>query len=313
MVGSGPGNSRGGLDLLVGACLPVLAADRRPQTAAHSRNWPAMNTRIALRWLPRPVASSLHPHSIPHPTSILVQQIRHRSWFGLGGSSKDEPKAADVTASAVDNPPSEVIPTIERGDLASNTLFEDESIPGALPSINPLIRDPERGKWTWPKRADAREHRRRGRLTKKEHIMQTEKAHTAKSHFFKTSLKKLGPIARQIAGKSIDEAIVQMRFSVKKAARDVLGHLNQAKNEAILKRSMDPKVTYIEQAWVGRGEYQTKMSHRAKGRIDQLRLPYTSSLTPDSPLAVELTAACCMLIESFFLSRHHARPERRGH
>lgn len=113
--------------------------------------------------------------------------------------------------------------------------------------------------------------------------MQTEKAHTAKSHWFKTSLKKLGPLARQIAGKNIDDAIVQMRFSVKKAAGDVLGHLNQARNEAVLKRSMDPKATYIEQAWVGRGTYRTEMSHRAKGRIDQLRLPYTSSLTPVPP------------------------------
>lgn len=269
----------GGVRLAGGGLAAGLG--RRPQTAAHSRSWPAMNTRTALRWLPRPIAASIHPH--PHPTSALVQQIRHKSWFGFGGSSKDEPKAADVTTPTVDSTPSEVIPTIERGDLARNTLFEDESIPGALPSVNPLIRDPERDKWTWPKRADAREHRRRGRLTKKEHIMQTEKAHTAKSHFFKTSLKKLGPIARQIAGKNIDDAIVQMRFSLKKAARDVLGHLNQAKNEAILKRSMDPKVTYIEQAWVGRGEYQTKMSHRAKGRIDQLRLPYTSPLPPDGP------------------------------
>lgn len=233
-----------------------------------------MNTHIAFRWLPRPVVSPLRPH----PTSVLLQQIRHKSWFGLGGS-KDEPKPADVTT-----PTNDVLAdmsnTVARGDLAGNTLFEDDLTPEGLPTIDPLIRDPERHKWTWPKRADAREHRRRGRLTKKERILQTEKAHTAKSHFFKTSLKKLGPLARQIAGKNIDDAIVQMRFSVKKAAGDVLGHLNQARNEAVLKRAMDPKVTYIEQAWVGRGEYKTEMSHRAKGRMDQLRLPYTSLPTP---------------------------------
>lgn len=264
VVGARPGNSASSL---------VGAGGRGPQ----SRNWPAMNTRMAFRWLPRPVAPPLRPL----PASALLQQVRHRSWFGFGGGSKDKPKPTDVTAvtavtAPVNDPLSEVIPTIDRGDLAGNTLFQDEAIPGALPIVDPLIRDPERNKWTWPKRADTREHRRRGRLTKRERIMQIEKAHTAKSHFFKTSLKKLGPLARQIAGKNIEEAIVQMRFSVKKAARDVLGHLNQAKNEAILKRSMDPKVTYIEQAWVGRGEYQTRMNHRAKGRIDQLKLPYTS-------------------------------------
>lgn len=254
-----------------------------------------MNSRTVFRWLPRPVVAPLRPH----PTSILLQQIRHRSWFGLGGSSKDEPKPADVTK-PTDDSLADMANTISRGDLAANTLFQDELTPEGLPTVDPLIRDPERHKWSWPKRADAREHRRRGRLTKREQILRTEKAHTAKSHFFKTSLKKLGPLARQIAGKNIDDAIVQMRFSVKKAAGDVLGHLNQARNEAMLRRSMDPKVTYIEQAWVGRGEYKTAMSHRAKGRIDQLRLPYTSSLILVSRMViVELATFCYMLMRSF--------------
>jgi len=69
-------------------------------------------------------------------------------------------------------------------------------------------------------------------------IARTERSHLSKSPFFKTSLKKLGPLARQIAGKSIDEAIMQMRFSTKKAARDVHKHLIQARNEAVAIRGM---------------------------------------------------------------------------
>ncbi|KAL8864738.1 MAG: hypothetical protein Q9174_007241 [Haloplaca sp. 1 TL-2023] len=46
------------------------------------------------------------------------------------------------------------------------------------------------------------------------------------------------PLARQIAGKPIDEAIIQMRFSKKKAARDVKKHLEYARDEAIVKRGM---------------------------------------------------------------------------
>lgn len=222
-----------------------------------------MSTRMSLRWLPRPVPSPAKP------TTSLLLQIRRRSLFGFGGSKDDPPPDTPTKGTPTDL-------SIQRGDLAESSLFKDELEPDAVPSINPLIRDPERHKWTWPKRADARDHRRRGRLTKKELIMRTEKAHTAKSHMFKTSLKKLGPLARQIAGKNIEDAIVQMRFSAKKAAGDVLGHLNHAKNEAVLRRSMDPKVTYIEQAWVGRGPYGEAHNHRAKGRIDRLRLPYTS-------------------------------------
>ncbi|KAI1933313.1 39S ribosomal protein L22, mitochondrial [Ophidiomyces ophidiicola] len=80
--------------------------------------------------------------------------------------------------------------------------------------------------------------RRRGRLTAKEQIMQSERESSSKSHFFKTSLKKLGPLARQIAGKNIDDAILQMRFSKKKAAKDVKAFLEHAKNEAIVSRGM---------------------------------------------------------------------------
>ncbi|KAH0613777.1 uncharacterized protein H6S33_005663 [Morchella sextelata] len=232
-----------------------------------------MNARVALRWAGRP---SLGPIATSIPTLLTFQRHKSSGWFGFGGS-KDERKAP---AAAPESEISIADAQLQRGDLAGNTLFDQEEMTEGgfpvLPVVNPLIIDPERHKWTWPKRADAREHRRRGRLSKKEQIMQTEKELLAKSHMFKTSLKKLGPIARQIAGKSLDHAITQMKFSPKKAARDVLGHLKQAKNEAILHRRMDPGQTYIEQAWVGRGPFEFASSHRAKGRIDRLRLPYTS-------------------------------------
>lgn len=68
--------------------------------------------------------------------------------------------------------------------------------------------------------------------------MRTERVSLAKSPFIKTSIKKLYPLARQIAGKPIEEAIVQMRFSKKKAAVDVKKHLEYARDEAIVKRGM---------------------------------------------------------------------------
>ena len=68
--------------------------------------------------------------------------------------------------------------------------------------------------------------------------MRTERVSLAKSKFFRTSIKKLYPLARQIAGKPIEEAIVQMRFSKKKAAVDVKKHLEYARNVAIVRRGM---------------------------------------------------------------------------
>ncbi len=86
----------------------------------------------------------------------------------------------------------------------------------------------------WQRKMVIRKIKYRGRLTKGEvTIARTERSHMSQSHFFKTSMKKLGaPLAGQFAGKPIDEAILQMRFSHKKVAQDVRQHLIQARNEA---------------------------------------------------------------------------------
>lgn len=157
----------------------------------------------------------------------------------------------------------------------------------------------------WEKKMVIREIRTRGRIPKQVQISRTERESLSKSHWFKTSVKKLGPLARQIAGKNIDEAILQMRFSKKKAAKDVLGHLEHAKNVAMVRAGMglaitegseptepakpitvtlssgerkkitDPTSIYVQQAWVNRGPYGFGMDHRARGQINRLRPPAT--------------------------------------
>lgn len=74
--------------------------------------------------------------------------------------------------------------------------------------------------------------------TKEQILARTERESLSKSPLIKTSMKKLMPLARQIAGKPIEEAIVQMRFSKKKAAMDVRKHLEFARDEAIVRRGM---------------------------------------------------------------------------
>ena len=185
--------------------------------------------------------------------------------------------------------------------------------------LNPL---PTRRK-RWERRKVIKEWRGHRRYSKKELLELTERQSVSRSHFFKTSIKKLAPLARQIAGRPIDEAITQMRFSNKKAAREVLEHLEHARNEAMVKHGMGlgeqpaenpnstligiPSLTgtvpieietkdnrrklindmtgiYIEQAWVGRGSYDKEPEYRARGRINILRKPYTSTFQPLSLL-----------------------------
>ena len=123
--------------------------------------------------------------------------------------------------------------------------------------------------------------------------------------YLKTSVKKLTPLARQIAGKSVDEAINQMRFSKKRVAEDVRDHLVLAKNRATVLKGMglgeaegrmgnsvsielkdgtrklvtDQTAMYIDQAWVNRGLFTRSRSFRARGRVDTLRHPSTSKFS----------------------------------
>lgn len=158
----------------------------------------------------------------------------------------------------------------------------------------------------WERKMVVREVHKRGRLTRAQILKKQERQIISKSQDFKTSVKKLVPLAKQITGKTVDEAIIQMRFSKKKAARDVKEHLEHARNEAIVKRGMglgaidgkkvnpvqiqtkdgkrikvaDPTTIYIEQAWVGRGLYTRTPEHRARGAINMLTNPTTSKRLP---------------------------------
>jgi ribosomal protein L22 len=153
---------------------------------------------------------------------------------------------------------------IKMGDLAENSLFageEQQEVEGEMKDRKALAeRDPQKdplslesrnpnnmapvlnprptARSRWQRRMVIRQIRRRGRLTKEMRLARTERSLLSRSHFFKTSMKKLAPLTRQIAGKPIDEAILQMRFSAKKAARDVRKHLIQARDEAIVARGM---------------------------------------------------------------------------
>lgn len=168
----------------------------------------------------------------------------------------------------------------------------------------------------WERKMVIREIKKRGRLSRTQLIQRTERECLSKSRFLKTSVKKLGPLARQIAGKTVDDALVQMRFSKKKMAKEVKEHLEHARNEAIVRRGMalgkvngaegtpaqietregkrrlvtDRTELYIDQAWVGRGKYGFAPDHRARGAIYAMRPPVTSTSRSLSSTLISLLA-----------------------
>lgn len=80
--------------------------------------------------------------------------------------------------------------------------------------------------------------KRHGRMTKSQKLLRTERESLYKSHNLPTSTKKLQKVVNQIAGKTIPEALVQLRFSKKRIARDVIKGLEIAQDAAIVNRGM---------------------------------------------------------------------------
>jgi len=79
---------------------------------------------------------------------------------------------------------------------------------------------------------------RQQRVTKAIKLARTERQLLYRSQDLPTSTKKLTRIMHLIAGKSVEEALVQLRFSQKRIARDVLKGLQIARDEAIAERGM---------------------------------------------------------------------------
>ena len=116
---------------------------------------------------------------------------------------------------------------------------EGPKAPIRLEDLKPTSRNPKPAALVrWERKMAIRDVKGRHRLNKTEKILRTERFHSATSPFLKTSVKKLGGLARQIAGKPIEEAMIQMRFSRKKAAQDVLKHLKYVRDQAVVGKNM---------------------------------------------------------------------------
>ncbi|TVY46833.1 54S ribosomal protein L22, mitochondrial [Lachnellula occidentalis] len=260
-------------------------------------------------------------------SSFLIPRTHHRTLFnfgvkGWGTGTKETP---EKTAKP-NNPLTEDYlkrktkpqSSLLRGGLSSSSILEDEEVAGPKPETGraadakPLDRDPDTmaaatdpdpgARKRWERKMVIRDIHKRGRLTRTQLLKKQERVLLSKSHDFRTSVKKLNPLARQIVGKTVEDAIIQMRFSVKKAAKDVKEHLEHAKNEAIVRRGMglgkakgeeftpvkiatkvkksvrvdDPTRLYVDQAWVGKGLYGKSLDSRARGRVYILKNPTTS-------------------------------------
>ncbi|KAF9534335.1 mitochondrial 50S ribosomal protein L22 [Crepidotus variabilis] len=94
---------------------------------------------------------------------------------------------------------------------------------------------------------------------------------------FKISHRKLNMLGRQLAGKPIDQAILQMQFSEKRASTRIMNMLATARDHASRYKRLQEDKLVVAEAWVtkgvrppkrieprGRGHYGTRIHHHSK-------------------------------------------------
>jgi len=85
-------------------------------------------------------------------------------------------------------------------------------------------------------------------------------------------------VAREIRGKSVDEALVFVQFAKAKAARAIRKLLESAVANAEHNYDMDVDRLYVKEIRVDQGPSLKRMKPRARGRADIIRRP-TSHIT----------------------------------
>ncbi|KAK4047606.1 hypothetical protein OIV83_005264 [Microbotryomycetes sp. JL201] len=90
--------------------------------------------------------------------------------------------------------------------------------------------------------------------------------HKSSTANFKTSRRKLNDLGRLIAGRGVDEAILQLQASDKKPASRLLSMLALARNHAIAK-GMSRDELVVAQSWVTKGVYLTRLDIKGRGRF----------------------------------------------
>lgn len=196
---------------------------------------------------------------------------------------------------------------IEAAKPASETAAAPASEERTKESLAMVVDPDARSRIRWQRKKVIQLVRRNGELTKEERIKMTERELLHKSEFMPTSVKKLVMLARQIAGKPVDEAIQQMQWSKKKFAAEVKYHLEEARDMAVVQRGMglgkvngdllgkprkvqtkdgkwieiaDPTRLYVAQSWVGRGPWRGKeLDYKGRGRMGIIQHPSTCKIS----------------------------------
>ncbi|KAJ3693505.1 hypothetical protein LUZ60_008985 [Juncus effusus] len=80
------------------------------------------------------------------------------------------------------------------------------------------------------------------------------------------SPKKLNLVATMVRGMRVEDALLQLQVSIKRAAKTVYQVIHSARANASHNHGLDPDRLIVDEAFVGKGIYLKRLSIHAKGR-----------------------------------------------
>ena len=99
---------------------------------------------------------------------------------------------------------------------------------------------------------------------------------TATIKNLRVSPRKLGLVAGLIRNKHVSSALVQLSFSKKRIAQDVLKCLQSAVANAENNHEMDIDNLYVAEVLVGKAFVMKRFSPRARGRGFRIKKPFSN-------------------------------------
>ncbi|KAJ3698512.1 hypothetical protein LUZ61_002217 [Rhynchospora tenuis] len=88
------------------------------------------------------------------------------------------------------------------------------------------------------------------------------------------SPKKLNLVAALVRGMRVEDALLQLQVTVKRAAKTVYQVIHSARANASHNHGLDPDRLIVDEAFVGKGLYLKRLSYHSKGRSGIMVRPY---------------------------------------
>lgn len=94
--------------------------------------------------------------------------------------------------------------------------------------------------------------------------------------YIRTSPQKLNLVAQTIRGQKAEKALVDLQFSKRRVAKDVLKALQSAVANAENNHGLDVDRLYVSEAYVGKSVLMKRFRARAKGRAARIVKPFSN-------------------------------------